>query len=64
MLPQDFAVRMKDMLKEDYDAFLKSYENEKYQALRVNPKGQRCGSRRKSAVFADEGSVGGTRILL
>ena len=37
MLPQDFAVRMKDMLKEDYDAFLKSYENEKYQALRVNP---------------------------
>lgn len=37
MLPQDFAERMKDMLKEDYDAFLKSYENEKYQALRVNP---------------------------
>lgn len=37
MLPQDFAERMKDMLKEDYDVFLKSYENEKYQALRVNP---------------------------
>ena len=35
-LPQDFAIRMQDMLQEAYPAFLLSYEKEKYQALRVN----------------------------
>lgn len=35
-LPQDFAIRMQDMLQEAYPAFLRSYEKEKYQALRVN----------------------------
>lgn len=37
MLPQDFINRMKKMLGNEYDAFLESYENEKYQALRLNP---------------------------
>lgn len=37
MLPQDFKNRMKEMLGNEYDAFLASYENEKYQALRLNP---------------------------
>jgi len=35
-LPQDFMTRMQDMLREAYPAFLHSYEEEKYQALRVN----------------------------
>lgn len=37
MLPQEFMDRMRDMLGEEYPAFEKSYEQEKYQALRVNP---------------------------
>ena len=37
MLPIDFTDRMKKMLGEEYDAFLESYDKEKYQALRVNP---------------------------
>lgn len=37
MLPQEFTDRMKEMLKEEYPAFEKSYQRERYQALRVNP---------------------------
>lgn len=37
LLPQEFVNRMQDMLKEAYPAFVRSYENSKYQALRVNP---------------------------
>lgn len=35
-LPQDFMCRMQDMLGDAYPAFLRSYEGEKVQALRVN----------------------------
>lgn len=35
-LPVAFEQRMKEMLGEEYPAFLASYEEEKYQALRVN----------------------------
>lgn len=35
-LPQEFEKRMQDMLGEAYPAFLRSYEDNKYQALRVN----------------------------
>jgi len=37
MLPKEFTERMKHMLGEEYDLFLTSYDQEKYQALRVNP---------------------------
>lgn len=37
-LPQDFLDRMKRMLGEEYPEFLASYENGRYQALRLNPK--------------------------
>lgn len=37
LLPQEFVNRMQDMLKEAYPAFVQSYENTKFQALRVNP---------------------------
>lgn len=36
MLPQDFLHRMEQMLGDEYPAFLESYENERYQSLRVN----------------------------
>lgn len=36
MLPQKFMDRMKQMLQEDYPAFLQSYDRPAYQALRVN----------------------------
>lgn len=36
MLPQSFLERMKWMLGDEYDAFLETYEQERYQALRLN----------------------------
>lgn len=42
MLPEDFLERMREMLGDEYPAFLDSYEQKKYQSLRVNPlKGSR-----------------------
>lgn len=35
-LPQAFCERMKENLGQEYDAFLASYQNPRYQALRVN----------------------------
>src|SRR5699024_3402567 len=35
-LPIDFTTKMKDLLKEDYDAFLKSFTEEQSYGLRVN----------------------------
>lgn len=35
-LPQDFMIRMQDMLGEVYPAFMRSYDEERYQALRIN----------------------------
>lgn len=35
-LPEKFLNRMKSMLGEDYDAFLASYDNPNFQALRIN----------------------------
>ena len=37
MLPHLFLDRMKQMLEEEYPAFLNSYEDARYQALRINP---------------------------
>ena len=37
MLPQLFLDRMEQMLGGEYQAFLSSYEDERYQALRINP---------------------------
>lgn len=36
MLPVEFLERMKNILGDEYEAFLESYDHEKYQALRVN----------------------------
>ena len=36
MLPEAFLERMRGMLGEEYQAFLESYEGERYHALRLN----------------------------
>lgn len=36
MLPEDFINRMKDMLGNEFDEFIHSFDNEKYQSLRIN----------------------------
>lgn len=36
MLPEAFLERMQKMLGEEYDAFLKTFEQDRYQALRLN----------------------------
>lgn len=36
MLPKEFEERMQKMLREEYPAFVASYDREKFQALRVN----------------------------
>lgn len=35
-LPEKFLDRMKELLKDEFDDFLKSYEGERYQGIRVN----------------------------
>lgn len=37
MIPAEFEERMKRLLGEEYEAFCRSYEENKYQALRLNP---------------------------
>ena len=36
VLPQAFLDRMKDMLQDDYDAFLQAYDQPRTYGLRVN----------------------------
>jgi NOL1/NOP2/sun family putative RNA methylase len=36
MLPEDFKIRMKHILKEDYENFLNTYSREPFKAIRVN----------------------------
>lgn len=36
MLPEEFLERMKQLLGKEYDAFLKTFEQERHQALRLN----------------------------
>lgn len=37
MLPEKFIDRMKNMMGAEYDAFVQSFEQDRYQALRMNP---------------------------
>lgn len=51
MLPEQFLDRMKQMLGEEFPAFLESYEQEKYQALRINPQKTTIASFMKKSSF-------------
>jgi len=53
MLPQPFLNRMKEMLGGEYEAFLATFEQEKYQALRLNAlKRNKNGKRAAEQVFS------------
>lgn len=54
MLPQEFLDRMRQMLGEEYPAFVESYEKEKYQALRVNALKADWKRLKEEAVFSLE----------
>ncbi len=57
MLPEKFLERMQRMLGEEYGAFLESFGQERYQALRLNP--LKLGADGRSAAEA----LGGGRCL-
>ena len=57
MLPELFEKRMQEMLGDEYNAFLRGFEEEKYQALRLNPlkrgrDAKACEIDTGSAIFA------------
>ena len=65
MLPEQFCVRMKEMLGEEYAAFYASYDLPKYQALRINPlKTERDTFLAAGAVFLKQSAVDNEWLLL
>lgn len=65
MLPEQFCVRMKEMLGEEYAAFYASYDLPKYQALRINPlKTERDTFLQPGAVFLKQSAVDNEWLLL
>ena len=58
MLPNSFLDRMKTMLGQDFDAFLTSLEQEKYQALRLNPLKQNCQGETAAQVLSESNDFG------
>ena len=63
MLPEQFCVRMKEMLGEEYAAFYASYDLPKYQALRINPRGAQQREERTRRMSSAGGGQPGTRSL-
>ena len=65
MLPEQFCMRMKEMLGEEYAAFYASYDLPKYQALRINPlKTERDTFFSAGAVFFKQSAVDNEWLLL
>ena len=56
MLPQEFLDRMKETLGGEYEAFLASYDQPKYQALRLNAL-KRDDRGRRAAAYLGEGGL-------
>ena len=52
MLPEQFLNRMKQMLGDEFPAFLESYEQDKYQALRINPQKTTISSFMEKSPFS------------
>ena len=57
-LPQAFLERMKDMLKDDYNAFLAAYDQPRTYGLRVNTAKISCEEFEKIVPFAVKKSHG------
>lgn len=60
MLPEAFLKRMEGMLGEEYEAFLKTFEEDRYQALRLN--GLKRNEDGKSAAEVYGAREGGTAV--
>lgn len=60
MLPEAFLKRMEGMLGEEYEAFLKTFEEDRYQALRLN--GLKRNENGKSAAEVYGAREGGTAV--
>jgi len=58
MLPEKFSERMRRMLGDEYEAFLASYDQERYQALRLNALKLHMGGKSAAELF---GALGGAR---
>ena len=56
-LPEEFKNRMKEILADEYDAFEKSYENERYRALRVNPLKRNINGKSASEDYPEKNSL-------
>ena len=56
-LPEDFEKRMQGMLESAYPAFVRSYENTKMQALRVNTLKGSVEEFLEKAPFFDKTSI-------
>ena len=52
-LPQEFLTRMQDMLGDEFDAFLTSYDAPRTAGLRVNTK--KCGPKISRRLFRERG---------
>lgn len=57
MLPELFLKRMQEMLGDEYEAFRQSYEQEKYQALRLNSLKKIRGGKSAATVLAPQGEA-------
>ncbi|MBR4719940.1 MAG: RsmF rRNA methyltransferase first C-terminal domain-containing protein [Lachnospiraceae bacterium] len=63
MLPIDYQLRMKELLSDEYESFIKSFEAPEYRALRLNPlKVDRAQLPAFIRRFADELSWEGTEV--
>ncbi len=51
MLPEKFSERMRRMLGDEYEAFLASYDQERYQALRLNALKLHIGGKSAAELF-------------
>lgn len=58
MLPEAFLNRMKDMLGEEFEDFLASFEQEKYQALRLNTLKKNADGKNAAHWWSDAESRG------
>lgn len=56
MLPEQFLDRMKEMLGEEYEAFLESFAQEKYQALRLNALKVALNGENATTLLAPDGA--------
>jgi NOL1/NOP2/sun family putative RNA methylase len=56
ILPEDFKKKMQDMLGDEWQQFLECYENDRYQALRLNPLKKGLTAEKRTALLTEFGA--------